>query len=272
VILVDQGEGVNGSDRVTLVWGSLAVTEGWLCVRVLPTERTGLPAADVFAFGSLPGDVNGDGAVSDADYTLWADHYGQTDTTSTQVGDLNLDGRVSDADYTAWAENYGASLAAPPAMDVSVSQAEALGVEEVGFGILAPLASFVASEDESVSDADGTLAVDDAKATGAAWPVDDAEDAIGEIDYALGAGDLRLEANVAGLTVQTRSASSAASRPRRARAHASAGVGVMKPASNPLRLRTRPSEYTLRDDAIWVEDGEGEIADVFAILSAPESL
>jgi MYXO-CTERM domain-containing protein len=55
---------------------------------------------------SLPGDANGDGAVSDADYTLWADHYGAIGATFA-MGDFNGDGEVTDADYTIWADHYG---------------------------------------------------------------------------------------------------------------------------------------------------------------------
>jgi PEP-CTERM motif-containing protein len=55
----------------------------------------------------IPGDANGDGVVSDADYTIWADNYGQSGA-SWDMGDFNGDGEVSDADYTIWADNYGA--------------------------------------------------------------------------------------------------------------------------------------------------------------------
>jgi carbohydrate esterase-like sialic acid-specific acetylesterase len=54
----------------------------------------------------VPGDANGDGIVSDADYTLWADHYAQTGAT-WEDGDFSLNGVVTEADYTIWADNYG---------------------------------------------------------------------------------------------------------------------------------------------------------------------
>jgi predicted esterase len=56
----------------------------------------------------LPGDANRDGAVSDADYTLWADHYGQAGAT-WEMGDFDGSGIVTDADYTIWADHYGQS-------------------------------------------------------------------------------------------------------------------------------------------------------------------
>jgi hypothetical protein len=54
----------------------------------------------------LPGDANRDGAVTDADYTIWADHYGTTSATWGE-GDFNGDQLVTDADYTIWADHYG---------------------------------------------------------------------------------------------------------------------------------------------------------------------
>jgi Purple acid Phosphatase, N-terminal domain/Calcineurin-like phosphoesterase/PEP-CTERM motif len=60
----------------------------------------------------LPGDANGDGAVTDADYTIWADNYGASDA-SWGMGDFNGDGEVTDADYTIWADNYGATTGVP---------------------------------------------------------------------------------------------------------------------------------------------------------------
>ena len=61
----------------------------------------------------LPGDANGDGAVTDADYTLWADNYGRSDADWAH-GDFNGDSRVTDADYTLWADHYGQSASVVP--------------------------------------------------------------------------------------------------------------------------------------------------------------
>jgi methionine-rich copper-binding protein CopC len=56
---------------------------------------------------SILGDANGDGAVTDADYTIWADNYGTQSGATQETGDFNGDGAVTDADYTLWADNYG---------------------------------------------------------------------------------------------------------------------------------------------------------------------
>ena len=54
--------------------------------------------------------VDGDGVVTDADYTIWADTY--LSTTDLRA-DFNGDGAVTDADYTIWADNYTGSGAVP---------------------------------------------------------------------------------------------------------------------------------------------------------------
>jgi hypothetical protein len=65
-------------------------------------------------YAQIPnGDANRDGAVTDADYTIWADNYGASDATFT-MGDFNADGAVTDADYTIWADQYGQTFSAVP--------------------------------------------------------------------------------------------------------------------------------------------------------------
>jgi concanavalin A-like lectin/glucanase superfamily protein len=62
----------------------------------------------------LPGDANNDGAVTDADYTIWADNYGQTGPGLWEMGDFDASGEVTDADYTIWADNYGSGVGSVP--------------------------------------------------------------------------------------------------------------------------------------------------------------
>jgi hypothetical protein len=76
--------------------------------------------------GPVPGDANGDGMVTDADYTIWADNYGLPGDPS--MGDFNGDGFISDADYTIWADNYGAGVPVPEPCSLAVLL--------VGFGLL----------------------------------------------------------------------------------------------------------------------------------------
>lgn len=56
-ISVRRGAGQGGSDRVTLVWPDGAIKKTWLQVSLLPTDDTGLEAADVFYFGNAIGET-----------------------------------------------------------------------------------------------------------------------------------------------------------------------------------------------------------------------
>ncbi|GEM_PF-6631572 len=51
----------------------------------------------------IPGDANGDGRVGRADYSIWADQYGETGPCLS--GDFNHDGNVDGGDYTTWADH-----------------------------------------------------------------------------------------------------------------------------------------------------------------------
>jgi hypothetical protein len=106
-------------DTETVEW--VYSPAGWAVMRASDGEWHGLVADPGFTYSAsptdvelgLPGDANGDGLVSDADYTIWADHYGQT-VSGPAGGDFNGDSLVSDADYTIWADHYGASSGAVP--------------------------------------------------------------------------------------------------------------------------------------------------------------
>jgi len=60
---------------------------------------------------NLPGDYNGDGTVSGADYVVWADTFGNDGSAGKEDlrADGNGDGAVSGADYVIWADNFGAT-------------------------------------------------------------------------------------------------------------------------------------------------------------------
>ncbi|MBN2474814.1 MAG: lamin tail domain-containing protein [Pirellulales bacterium] len=70
---VRSGDGLGGSDRVTIVWDDFAITKQWLQVTVLATPDTGLCSADVFYFGNAVGDAcnaTGDARVNATDMLL----------------------------------------------------------------------------------------------------------------------------------------------------------------------------------------------------------
>ncbi|MBN1764003.1 MAG: DUF362 domain-containing protein [Sedimentisphaerales bacterium] len=59
-IIVRPGEGVDGSDRVTIIWADNAIEKQWLQVVVMATENTGLTGNDVFYFGNAIGETGND--------------------------------------------------------------------------------------------------------------------------------------------------------------------------------------------------------------------
>jgi hypothetical protein len=273
-ISIRRGAGAGGSDRVTLVWDDGAVAATWLRVTVLPTERTRLAGPDVFIFGSLPGDLDGNGVVSDADYTLWADHYGRSEAADLQAADLNLDGAVSDADYTAWADHYGKSLGDPPT------------------GMAGD-----ADGDGAITDADYTIWADNYNAaTDLGHEVGDFNDsgAVTDADYTVWADHYGVDTGAAVATaadlapavvepayetLQT-PVSSAPVKPAAVVARPTqptppplpVALGVMGPLQHPADSPTVPGEVTLGDDSAWTDDDPAEIDDLLAILSAPELL
>jgi hypothetical protein len=57
-ITVRPGEGVLGSDRITLIWADGAIQNEWLSITVEATDQTGLTTPDVFYFGNAVGEVS----------------------------------------------------------------------------------------------------------------------------------------------------------------------------------------------------------------------
>ncbi|TWT78239.1 CotH protein [Posidoniimonas polymericola] len=96
-VLVTPGTTVSARTLTNGVWSALNVAE--------------------FTAVSLPGDYDGDLAVTAADLLVWKQDYGSTSSPA----DGNGDGRVDAADYTIWRDNLGAQAAIVPAAS---SQAE----------------------------------------------------------------------------------------------------------------------------------------------------
>jgi hypothetical protein len=107
--------------RLTLILPDGAVRNTWLRVTVLATAATGLPAADRFDFGNLPGDTGNDrGAprvdVLDVAHTRGA--VGSVDAASLDRFDFNCDGAINAVDVLIARLNQRAALpllSAPPA-------------------------------------------------------------------------------------------------------------------------------------------------------------
>ncbi|MGL4512629.1 MAG: fibronectin type III domain-containing protein [Lacipirellulaceae bacterium] len=81
-------------------------------------DRTDVMTRTLEFFGVLTpppfGDLNDDGVVNAADYSVWRDSLGET-VTPGAAGDANYDGIVDQADYTVWQTTYGQSTASASA-------------------------------------------------------------------------------------------------------------------------------------------------------------
>jgi GH43 family beta-xylosidase len=101
-VTIRRGEGVNGSDRITLIWPDGAIRNRWLQVTV-PSPSTGLAAPDRFSFGNLVGETDdqphtGRHAVTALDIVRTRRAlFSDADITSPY--DFNRDGRVSVLDF-----------------------------------------------------------------------------------------------------------------------------------------------------------------------------
>jgi len=117
---VRRGAGVNGSDRVTLVWPDGAIVNRWLTVTVLPTPATGLSAPDVFSFGNFVGDT-GDAAAGATRAVVNAADLLRTHARAfaaaplTNPFDHNRDGRVNAVDLAIARANQSHVLPLAPA-------------------------------------------------------------------------------------------------------------------------------------------------------------
>jgi ELWxxDGT repeat protein len=127
-VTIRRGAGVNGSDRVTLVWNDYdpasaaadqAVANGWLEVTVKSTPNTGLVAPAVFRFGNLIGNT-GDGAVVDANDIAATRAAQRRPAGVSSAFDFNRDGQVNVLDLFLARRSAGNALTAPPADSVVV--------------------------------------------------------------------------------------------------------------------------------------------------------
>jgi hypothetical protein len=103
--------GVNGSDRITLTWADNTLQNTWLQVTLMADTVTGLAGPDVFYFGNLVGDSNGNGSVTVADIAQTKSLSGQA-ATITSVADFNRNGQVTVADIAIAKAFQGGSLVA----------------------------------------------------------------------------------------------------------------------------------------------------------------
>jgi ELWxxDGT repeat protein len=120
-----RGAGINGSDRVTLVWTDGAVRNAWLQVTVKANGNTGLSTPDVFSFGNLVGETGDSGGplrVSAADVLAVRRNLSSPSAVAGRH-DFNRDGRVDVLDLATVRGSLGRTLLPPaapaPAMETA---------------------------------------------------------------------------------------------------------------------------------------------------------
>ena len=103
VITVRAGAGVNGSDRVSLIFPDGSVTQTWLQVTVRANAATGLDVDDVFYFGNVIGETgnSGNAVVNLSDVSLTrTNQSGFGSVGIDSLYDYNRDGRVNLSDLS----------------------------------------------------------------------------------------------------------------------------------------------------------------------------
>jgi hypothetical protein len=99
-VTVRPGAGLDGSDRVTLIWGADAPKKKWLQVTVLATPNTGLAQPDVFCLGNAIGETGNsttDARVTTADALRVIANVTAIAAVANRY-DINRDGKVGAAD------------------------------------------------------------------------------------------------------------------------------------------------------------------------------
>jgi hypothetical protein len=122
-------------NRITMIWPDNAIQNEWLQVTVKADANTGLATNDVFYFGNLIGDANGNGNVTVADIAQTKSQSGQPATITSNT-DFNRNGTVSVADTAIAKAFQGNSLvpltpplaASPPAPEASAAVAAPMAI------------------------------------------------------------------------------------------------------------------------------------------------
>ncbi len=107
------GMGEDGSDRIMLTWADGAIVGQWLEVTVLADANggsLGLGRDDIFYFGNLPGDADGDGIVGASDYIALKRDFGAGVASPGGSADFDCSGTVDYGDLMALQSSFGQSI------------------------------------------------------------------------------------------------------------------------------------------------------------------
>ncbi|MCA9262595.1 MAG: lamin tail domain-containing protein [Planctomycetales bacterium] len=131
-IEVAPGRGLNGSDRVLILWNDNAIEKEWLQVTVVGTAATGLAAPDVFYYGNAVGESGDSSEHAKVDTT---DEVGARNNPRTFLSpadiedpfDFNRDRRVDTTDQIIARNNLTSFLTELQLIDLSNGQQSVAG-------------------------------------------------------------------------------------------------------------------------------------------------
>ena len=112
-LTIRKGAGVDGSDRITLIWPDGAIRNTWLRITVNAPPMSGLARPDVFYFGNLvgeTGDADSPLAVGGMDMLATRRALARGAAGIESRHDFNRDGRVNVFDYALARASQGRSL------------------------------------------------------------------------------------------------------------------------------------------------------------------
>ena len=126
-MVVREGAGGVGTDRVTIVFADNAVRYTWLQLTILADAHTGFALPEVFYFGNLVGETGDAGSPLRVGSLDLAGVRRRLNTTALidNPYDFNRDGRVNALDLAAVRANLNRTLApliAPPALVAGTSR------------------------------------------------------------------------------------------------------------------------------------------------------
>ena len=114
-VSVQSGGGVDGSDRVTLIWFDGEIVNRWLKVTVLSGANTALGSDDVFYIGNAVGDTDGDGRVDGADFGILLSEFGASGSLGALGADVDASGWVDLSDFVIMRASFDNIVQAPAA-------------------------------------------------------------------------------------------------------------------------------------------------------------
>jgi thermolabile hemolysin len=83
----------------------------------------------------VPGDVDTNGKVDGADFSLWSAGFGAANAARRQ-GDVDGDGDVDGADFLTWQRTLGTNIAAPPRVAISAAVPEPMSAALLAAGAI----------------------------------------------------------------------------------------------------------------------------------------